>query len=1286
MSETVHQQVLLELAVTLGTPTDSGGLPSDLHLPRIARRLGCRAAAVIRIDDDGAHTVRVAPQALEGTEVWRDIIRLLGDLGLDGHSYRTFSFGEEVLQIVELSGFGVLLLLGAQALPTSFLAAFKPIAGLLARVVSVEYERAQRIALQDRLGALGSRQQGLLDALPFAAWLSDEQGLILEVNDAFRNWSQRAGDEAIGRLAEQVLDRRSADIVTTATATVLALGEAVSKETNDPLTGQIHEFRFVPFFDARGEVSGVVSFRIDETDRMRSEQALLFETGFRELLGRLALDFMNVPIAEIGEAVDGALAAVGAFVDVDRAYLFRYDFAAGTTSNTNEWVTDGVRPQLEELQNLPLELFPEWVDLHLAGQAMHIPSVADLPADSPTRQALEPQGIKTLIALPITVNGACQGFVGFDSTRAVRRWSGHDQQLLAVLAELISNAIGRMERERRISDAQIATETAKARLELALHASGGLLWDWDAITGATLLSAELMEFLGHPSQPLKVDNDDLAALLRPSTYQAVLDAANMVIEGHTDQFTLDTELQTVSDQLRAVRVRGAVVRQNGVPVRMAGTLEDRRKIHAEVVRATQRNALQAALAHHPVQHADTERFSSQVGDLLSELGMVLGASRVSIIWLEGDSTARSAHEWNASGVESGDTRPVPLEHLAVPLARLRNGHAVVIEDVDRLPTERAAEQQAYRSAGIRSLMTLPLIVSGELTGVLAVDHTSKPAAWDHADATMLWPAVDLLAAAFARMNAERQFIAARQQAEQSDRAKTRFLSMISHELRTPMNGVLGMIELALSGDLTREQESRLSMAHGSGRAMLSLLDDLMDVASIEAASLTLHPGDVHLRSLVEEVIALLRLDAEKRGLDLELSISDHLLDYVKLDGARFRQIITNLVSNAIKFTKSGWVRVMVEEVSSSNGTRLLEVVVEDTGPGIPEDHRERVFEVFARLDSAGGSAIPGAGLGLPIVRQIVLLHGGQVRIDGRSGGGTRVTVELPLYPGAQPALRPPVQAGLSAGTRVLVAEDNEINQEVLIGFLHEYDCTVRVVANGEEAVAAVAAEAFDVVLMDCLMPGVDGLAATRQIRALPGEEAQVPIIAVTADVSKDLFDACAQAGMDAVVHKPFERSRLHEVLSGVLNGGRASRRDTTDEVSAAVIPEESQDQMPPRVDVDTLQALARSGTSGAALARRLVALFAEHAPDYAAQIAKGTASGDLHEVRLAAHTLKSNAATLGLKRLEDLCRSLEADALAGLNGETADLEPLAQQVQDELLQSLFALSQQAKAVIDEVSE
>lgn len=1286
MSETAHQQVLLELAVTLGTPTESGGPPSDLHLPRIARRLGCRAAAVLRIDEDGTHTVRVAPRALEGTDVWRDIVGLLGDLGLDGRSYRTLPYGEEVLHIVDLPGFGVLLLLGAQALPTSFLAAFKPIAGLLARVVSSEWERSQRTALQERLGALGSRQQGLLDALPFAAWLSDEQGLLLEVNDAFRDWSRCAGDEAIGRLAEQVLDRRSADIVATATATVLASGEGVSKEANDPLTGRTDEFRFVPFSDARGRVTGVVSFRIDETERVRTEQSLRFETGFRELLGRLALDFMNVPIEEIGAAVDAALAAVGAFVDVDRAYLFRYDFAAGTVSNTNEWVGDGVTPQLEALQDQPLELFPDWVEVHLAGRPMHIPSVADLPADSPTRQTLEAQGIKTLISLPITANGVCEGFVGFDSTRSIRRWSGHDQQLLAVLAELIANAIGRTERERRLTDAQIATESANASLELALHSSGGLLWDWDATTGTTLLSAELMEFLGYPSQPLGVDPDSVAALLPPSTYQAVLDAVTGVFEGRTNRFTLDTELRTVSGQLRTVRVRGALVRRNGVPVRMAGTLEDRQKIHAEFVQVTRRNALHAALAHYPVQLLDADSFSSRVGDLLSELGMILGASRVSILWLDGDAAVRSTHEWDASGVDSGGALPVPVEHLTAPLATLRQGEAVLIEDAECLPAERGAEQQVYRSAGIRSLMMLPLFVAGELTGALAVDHTSEPAAWDDADVNMLWPAADLLAAAFARLGAEQQLTEAREQAERSDRAKTRFLSMISHELRTPMNSVLGMTELVMSGDLTREQQHRLSIAHRSGRAMLSLLDDLMDVASIEAGALTLRPGDVHLRSLVEEVIALLRLDADERGLDLELSMSDHLPEHVTLDGARFRQVITNLVSNALKFTASGWVRVMVGEVGSSDGTRRLEVVVEDTGPGIPEDHREHIFEAFARVEPAEGPAISGTGLGLSIVRQLVLLHGGRVRIDGRSGGGTRVTVELPLHTSTQPALRPRMQAELPAGTRVLVAEDNEVNQEVLIGFLHELDCTVRVVANGAEAVAAVAAEAFDVVLMDCLMPGVDGLAATRQIRALPGEQAQTPIIAVTADVSEGQSEVCARAGMDGVVHKPFDRRRLHEVLRGVSNHGRASPHDTTGEVSAAVTPEESEEQAPPRVDVDTLRALARPGSSGASLARRLEALFAEHAPDYAAQIAQGAAAGDLHGVRLAAHTLKSNAATLGLQRLEESSRCLEAEALAGLNGETADPGPLAQEVQDELPQSLAALSQQLAAVIDGIPE
>ncbi len=251
---------------------------------------------------------------------------------------------------------------------------------------------------------------------------------------------------------------------------MVATRRGVRDEHRDDATGRIFEHDLSPYRDASGTVRGVVGFRREVTDRVEALWQARERSEFQQLLMDLAVGFVNTPVEELDEAIDVARQRTGAFAAVDRAYVFRYDVDAGTTSNTHEWCAEGVEPQIDELQDVPLELVADWVSTHLRGRSMHVHDVQQLPSGSGIRQILEPQGVITLIALPIAAAGVCFGFVGFDVVTGRRDWSTTEHQLLRVLAELLANAELRRRYEQELIETRQHEAAARDRLELVLEA------------------------------------------------------------------------------------------------------------------------------------------------------------------------------------------------------------------------------------------------------------------------------------------------------------------------------------------------------------------------------------------------------------------------------------------------------------------------------------------------------------------------------------------------------------------------------------------------------------------------------------------------------------------------------------------------------------------------------------------------------------------------------------------------------------------------------------------------
>uniref|UniRef100_I2Q5C9 histidine kinase n=1 Tax=Desulfovibrio sp. U5L TaxID=596152 RepID=I2Q5C9_9BACT len=664
------------------------------------------------------------------------------------------------------------------------------------------------------------------------------------------------------------------------------------------------------------------------------------------------------------------------------------------------------------------------------------------------------------------------------SLRTLRAPSGETAEILCVGADITER--------KKVEEALAASE---ARYALVARGANDGIWDWDLMTDTVYYSPRYMEILGFSPADMPPRVDQWTKRIHPDDADIVIRENKRCADGEVDNFVVEYRMRHKDGSYRWILGRGASLRdKNGRIVRLAGTHTDvtRRKRDEDALRESQ-DQLAKIFRYSPVGISVTTRRDGRILDVNETAARMFGHNKADVI----GRTSTEISLW---------ARP---EDRGALMAEMAAKGSVVAKELDLRHKDGTPVVTLYSA--------VPIQVYGE-SGILAVlvDITERKAM-------------------------EQALRRSKEAAETANRAKSEFLSTMSHEIRTPMNTILGMAGVLAASDLPPKHAEALRAIEAAGGTLLTLLNDILDLSQIEAGGLIMEEKACDIVELAGKLTDMMRPDAARKGLSLRLDVQGTLPARLSCSPDRIRQVLVNLLGNAVKFTDQGEIVLELGREDHADTGAWLRLAVRDTGIGIPPDKQTVIFDRFTQVNASSSRHYGGVGLGLAICNKLVHMMGGSIRVDSTPGQGSVFTVTLPLRPLAAPPLDDsPLSGRLNPGRKgsLLLIEDSPTNAEVTRLMLEGSAFDLTWAPSGQAGLEAFRDKPFDLVLMDMEMPEMDGCQTTQALRLLEAEigRPRTPIIALTAHAFEEHRRQSLDAGCDDFQVKPIARAKLLDTL------------------------------------------------------------------------------------------------------------------------------------------------------------
>ena len=1010
--------------------------------------------------------------------------------------------GRIAADAIAAAGLGLAVVAGdGQLAPWSAILTFLAMAGAAEYIAARATGNARQVRrLQERARLL----ENIVDTDPTMVFVKDRQSRLTFVNEAVRRFvglsdAQILGrtDEVFGCTPEEVGMYQESDRAALAADQPVHYPAGVLTDSH----GTAHWFESIKVaLPAGNDNTDILVIGTDVSDRVKSEQNT--QAGADLLLALAEATALLLAETDIESAMLSALQRIGAALPIDRIQVIEHRDAAvdrqARTTRHCVWTASAAiaSPPGNGETFLSSPGFAQFVATLRQGVEV---ACATCDFDAPVRDALHAQDVRALYALPIRASGEFWGYVTFENCRSDENISETLRPALGTLANSLGAAITRHDARLAI---QLQEQAIRAMLDglpsqvVVLEPGGRIRFANQAI--ADFLNTSVEELIG----------ESLSSVLP----QLALIAPVPGVTGSDSGDVADTRhgLHPVRDLTGQFHWFQTVTRPlpdpaTGEILTLSVNTDVSALKEADEALGAERTMLQVLIDNLPDLIFIKDRQSRYVTANAAHLAL-LDASRVEDIIGKRDYDFFSA----------ASSEPFYREEQAI-----MESNQAVLERVEEINVDTPDRRRWVLSSKI------PLTdAQGTVTGLIVISR----------DITSL-------------KQGEEALRAAKETAEAATAAKSVFLATMSHEIRTPMNAVIAMTDLLTGTKLTPEQADYVNTIRVGGESLLSVINDILDFSKIEAGKLELEEYAFNLVESIEETMHLLAPRASQKLLNMRLELGDDVPGWVVGDAGRLRQIVMNLLNNAVKFTESGEVNIAIT-ATGSGAQRRLHFAIQDTGIGIPAERMNRLFQSFSQVDSSTTRRFGGTGLGLAICKRLVELMGGTISVESIPGVGSTFTFDVVMTVAAPPvmvdrALSGAEVAGDSTAAlsplSILLAEDNTINQKVALRVLDRLGYSATVVDDGQKAVTAALEQPYDVILMDLHMPEMNGLDATRLIRAGTPGNARPYIIALTADAADGYEQRCFEAGMDAYVMKPIRIDDLAKALAHARDALRLAR-------------------------------------------------------------------------------------------------------------------------------------------------